>query len=79
MPNQPSNQHQLNARQREQERVNKKYGDQDLIERAIERDAMLLFHKNKQDTIISFSGPYEFLKPEFPAKVYSQFFSQSYP
>ena len=37
----------LNARQRELEKMNKKYGDQEVIEKSIERDAMLLFHKNK--------------------------------
>lgn len=33
----------LSARQREQEKYNAKYGDQKVIERAIERDAMILF------------------------------------
>ena len=40
-----------------------------MIERAIERDAILMFKKAKQETIQGFNHYFEFLKPEFPSKV----------
>lgn len=46
-----------------------KYGDQTLIEKQIELDAALMFKKRKEDSILGFTGYWDFLKPEFPAKV----------
>ena len=55
--------------QKEQERLNLKYGDQTLIEKQIELDAAMMFKKRKEDSILGFTGYWDFLKPEFPAKV----------
>jgi hypothetical protein len=40
-----------------------------VIEQRIEQEAKILFNKRKEDQINSFTGYFEFLKPEFPSKV----------
>lgn len=47
-----------------------KYGDQTVIERKIEQDAIMMFRKKKEETIEGFTGYFEFLRPEFPSKVF---------
>lgn len=46
-----------------------KYGDQSIIERKIEQDAILMFKKRKEDTIDGFVAYFEYLRPEYPSKV----------
>jgi hypothetical protein len=69
-PSATTTQPQQTRQQREQERLTLKYGDQTLIERKIEQDALLMFKRKKDDTIEAFTGYFEFLKNEFPTKVY---------
>jgi predicted NAD-dependent protein-ADP-ribosyltransferase YbiA (DUF1768 family) len=46
-----------------------KYGDQAVIERKIEQDAIMMFKRRREETIDGFCGYFEYLKPEYPAKV----------
>lgn len=41
-----------------------------MIEKQIERDAILMLQQQKRETVEGFFNYYEFLKSEFPSKVY---------
>jgi hypothetical protein len=60
----------LTRRQQEQEKNDLKYGNQEQLEKEIERDAILMLQHKKKETIDGFFNYFEFLKTEYPSKVY---------